>query len=85
MQGDFLKIKKPSEASESRFKAVLTRGHIIYQNAVCRPSAVFDPFSPESIADAVERYEKGGMSRSELLVHDQIETLIDVLEGRARL
>ncbi len=56
-----------------------------YMHAVCRPSAVFDPSSPESIADAVERYEKGGMPRSELLVRDQIDTLIDVLEGRARL
>ncbi len=56
-----------------------------YMHAVCRPSAVFDPSSPESIADAVERYEKGGMPRSELLVRDQIDTLIDVLEGRAQI
>lgn len=50
-------------------------------HAVCRPSEVFNPYNSESIADAIERYEKGSI-RSELLITDHINELIDLLSRK---
>ena len=50
-----------------------------YTYAVCRPSKVFDPYSAESIADAVIAYEKGGAVRSELVIRNMMAELIDLL------
>lgn len=47
--------------------------------SICKPSAVFDPYSAASIVEAVEEYEKGECRRSELTVRDQIEELIDLI------
>ena len=52
-----------------------------YVYAICEPSAVFDPYSPESIATAVEWYERGIRPKSSLLVHNRIGELIDLLCG----
>ena len=48
-------------------------------HAVCRPSEVFDPYSPESIADAIEKYERGRSIRSELLINNMIDELIELI------
>ena len=48
-------------------------------HTICKPSAVFDPSSPESIVNAVCEYEKGGMPQSELLIYNQVDELIDLL------
>ena len=48
--------------------------------AVCKPSEVFNPYSAESICDAVERYEKGASKPSELLLRDYIDELVDLLK-----
>jgi glycosyltransferase involved in cell wall biosynthesis len=47
-----------------------------YTYSVCTPSEVFDPFSPQSIADAVEKYEEGLSPKSELTISNQIEELV---------
>ena len=56
-----------------------------YVHAICQPSSVFDPHSPASIADAVERYERGSRPKSSLLIHDQIDELIQLLQGKTSL
>lgn len=48
-----------------------------FVHAICRPSMVFEPSSPQSIADAVEEYEKHGGKDTRLLVHDMVDELID--------
>ena len=53
-----------------------------YIHAVCEPSGVFNPYSPEAIADAVMKYEKGGKQKSVLLVSNQINELIDLLTAK---
>ena len=50
-----------------------------YIHAVCEPSGVFNPYSPEAIADAIMEYEKGGNQKSILFVSNQIDELIDLL------
>ena len=52
-----------------------------FTHAVCRPSEVFDPHNPHSIADAVKRYESGNIKTSELKIHDCVEELIDVIKA----
>ena len=49
--------------------------------AVCKPSEVFNPYSSESICDAVERYERSANNPSELLLRDHIDELIDMLKS----
>ena len=56
-----------------------------YVHAICQPSDVFDPHSPASIADAVERYERGSRPKSSLLIHNQIDDLIQLLQGKTSL
>lgn len=52
-----------------------------YTYSICNPSEVFDPFSPQSIADAVEKYEEGLSPKSELTISNQIEELLGLLDG----
>lgn len=48
-----------------------------FVHAICQPSMVFEPSSPQSIADAVEEYEKHGGKDTRLLVHDMVDELIN--------
>lgn len=50
-----------------------------FLHSICNPSAVFNPNSVESIADAVERYENGICAKSKLLIHNKIDDLIDLI------
>lgn len=50
-----------------------------FLHSICKPSAVFNPNSVESIADAVERYENGINSESKLLIHNEIDDLIELI------
>ncbi len=50
-----------------------------FLHAICEPSAVFNPYSSESIANAVISYENNSARKSELLIHDQVEELIKLL------
>ena len=47
--------------------------------SVCEPSAVFNPYDPESIATSVLRYEKGLCNKSKLLLSNRINELIVLL------
>ena len=49
-----------------------------YIHSICRPSETFEPCSPESIADAVVRYEKD-RKKSELLAKNRIDDLINLI------
>lgn len=51
-----------------------------YTKSVCKPSVVFNPYSAESIAEAVMAYETGKMEKSELLIHNHISELINLLK-----
>ena len=51
-----------------------------YLHSVCKPSQIFNPYSPESIKNAVLRYEEGSSSKSELLIHNKLGELIDLLQ-----
>lgn len=50
-----------------------------FLHSICKPSAVFNPYSAESITEAVEKYEKGECGRTALTVRNQIEELIDLI------
>ena len=50
-----------------------------YTYSVCKPSGVFDPTSPESIADAVGIYEYNNRKKSTLLIHNMIDDLIKLI------
>lgn len=52
-----------------------------FAHAICKPSDVFDPHFPQSIADAIMRYEKGVSKKSELTIKDCIGELLDLLES----
>lgn len=52
-----------------------------FLHSICKPSVVFNPYSPESIAEAVVEYEKGGTDKSELLIHNQIDELIELISN----
>ena len=47
--------------------------------SVCNPSAVFDPYSPESIANSVVEYERQRTSKSTLLIDNMINEIVDIL------
>mgnify|MGYP002525196061 FL=1 len=53
-----------------------------YIYAICKPSLAFNPYSADSIANAVQKYEKGGTNKSELKVYNQISKMIDLLTVR---
>ncbi len=44
--------------------------------SVCKPSGVFDPIDPSSIADAVCRYLDGEAGKSELTIYDKLEDFL---------
>lgn len=48
-------------------------------HSICKPSQVFDPYSATSIAEAVIKYEKTNVVKSQLLIHNQIDELINYL------
>lgn len=50
-----------------------------FTHSICVPSRVFNPYSPDSIADAIIKYEEGEYSKSELIVRNQIDELIGLL------
>lgn len=50
-----------------------------YIHAVCNPSGLFDPYSPESIAEAVEKYEDHKQHNSTLLINNMIDELINLI------
>jgi len=51
-----------------------------YLHSVCKPSQIFNPYSPESIKNAVLRYEEGSSPKSELLIHNKLGELIGLLQ-----
>lgn len=48
-------------------------------HSICKPSGVFDPKSPESIAEAVIAYEENHSDRTVLTISNGIEELISLL------
>lgn len=50
-----------------------------YTYSVCTPSEVFDPYSAQSIAAAIERYEAGNSSKSRLKIYNQINDLVSLI------
>lgn len=50
-----------------------------FLHSVCKPSEVFNPYSANSIADAVMRYEQGVSNSSELTIYNHIDELIELL------
>lgn len=50
-----------------------------YTRSVCKPSEVFSPCDAQSIADAVERYEKSDSPKTILLIKDRANELINKL------
>lgn len=55
-----------------------------FLHSVCKPSGVFNPYSAESIVDAVTKYEQSGGRVSELTVFNHMDELIDILTGKNR-
>ena len=47
--------------------------------SVCTPTLVFDPYTPESIANAIMKYEKGEGKRPQLLIRNQLDELLHLL------
>ena len=52
-----------------------------FLHSICKPSVVFNPYSAESIAEAVIKYENGCTSKSELLIRNQIDELIELINN----
>ena len=50
-----------------------------FTHAICKPSEVFDPHSPESIASAILRYEEGKSLKSILTIKDCMEELLQLI------
>ncbi|NCB96927.1 MAG: glycosyltransferase [Bacteroidia bacterium] len=48
--------------------------------SVCKPSVVFDPTNPRSIADAIYKYMKGEYPKSELTIRDHNDEFIEFIE-----
>lgn len=48
--------------------------------SVCKPSAVFNPINPVSIADAVCRYLDGEAEKSELTISDKLEEFLEFIK-----
>lgn len=48
-------------------------------HSICKPSATFNPYSAESIADAIMQYERKATIKSSLLISNKIGSLIDLL------
>lgn len=52
-----------------------------FAHSICKPSETFDPFSEDSIVEAVMRYEKGNSPRSILTIYDCSAELIGLLKS----
>ena len=52
---------------------------LAFTHAICRPSGVFNPHSPRSIANAVLDYERGNAPRSTLMIKNEIKDIINLL------
>jgi len=52
-----------------------------FLHSICKPSGVFNPYSAGSIADAVMQYEKGEKCKSELLIRNQINEMIELISN----
>ena len=52
-----------------------------YVYSICEPSEVFDPKSPQSIADAILRYESGHSPKTKQSVENCIDEMIRRIEG----
>ncbi|MDE7125477.1 MAG: hypothetical protein K2O12_03230, partial [Muribaculaceae bacterium] len=53
-----------------------------YMHSVCKPSAVFEPYSSESIVSAVLDYEKKkSKTDTSLKIKDEIQSFISFLEN----
>ena len=50
-----------------------------FLHSICKPSEVFNPYSANSIADAVMRYEQGLSNSSKLTIYNHIDELIELL------
>lgn len=50
-----------------------------FLHSICKPSGVFNPYSAESIAEAVIKYEKGESKKSELTIYNHIDELVKLL------
>ena len=50
-----------------------------YTKAICKPSCTFNPYSPDSIVSAVLDYENNTRKKSQLLISNMINELIEVL------
>ena len=51
-----------------------------FLHAICKPSAVFKPYSAESIVEAVMEYEKVRTRKSELTIYNHINELIELIQ-----
>ena len=52
-----------------------------FLHSICKPSGVFNPYSAESIAEAVLAYESGNSKKSELTIYNHIDELVKLLEN----
>ena len=50
-----------------------------FLHSICKPSGVFDPYSAESIANAVMEYENGSAQKSELTIYNHIDELVNLI------
>ena len=53
-----------------------------FAHSICKPSVCFAPYSADSIAKAVEVYEKDNVPQSELLISNQLSELIDLIREK---
>lgn len=53
-----------------------------YLHAICIPSIVFSPYSADSIADAVIKYEQTRVRKSELLIKNKIREFIEFVNKK---
>lgn len=51
-----------------------------YMNSICIPSVVFEPYSSDSIVDAVLKYESGEVNKSNLKIGDKVTDFIKYLK-----
>lgn len=49
-------------------------------HSICKPSGVFDPHSARSIANAILEYERRDSNKSELLIRNQMDELLELLK-----
>ena len=52
-----------------------------FLHSICKPSCVFNPYSAESIAEAVLTYENGNTKKSELTIYNHIDELVELLSN----